>query len=160
MNIPSEVIERGTLTVYLDTPSGLETAVREHNKQMSECRRKMKRLRELELAFAVMNLLVTAVIAAACAETVFRVPLLSIALLAAFAAVYVIFAIAKGNYIIPTIAALPLLILDWRFAFVLAADAIVTAIREFMLRPLKAERGYPLFPDVRIIYEKVNAPKE
>lgn len=150
-----EARKSGVLTVYTDTDPELERAAKEYNQTMSECRFKMKRVRELEFAYFVLNPVVTVGLlmlgentASALSDPV------PMAALIAFAAVFLYFSVAKKKPVVPTAVSVLLLLIDIRFAILTAADIVITVWHTALLKPLKLTDGYPVFSDIAIKYER------
>lgn len=150
-----EARESGILTVYTDTDPQLERAVKEYNQTMSECRFKMKRVRELETAFFVLNPIVTAgLLFLGSSPSRYMGSPASIVVLIAFAAVFLYFMIPKKKPLVPTAVSVLLIYFDVRFAILTAADVILTVWHNAVLKPLEQTDGYPVFADIGIKYER------
>ncbi|MDE7361636.1 MAG: hypothetical protein K2N38_06865 [Oscillospiraceae bacterium] len=148
---------RGTLTVYTDTDPELEREVKEYNKMMSDCRFKMKRVRELEFAYFILDIVVVVGLMIIDPYTTNYHQLseiVSAAVLIIFAAAFLYFTVIKKNLVIPTAVSVLLLLLDIRFAILTAADVILAVWHTMALSRLKKVDGYPTFSDITVKYER------
>ena len=161
MAIPQDVIDRGILTVYLDTPKELEEDVKVYNRIMDENKSKMRLLREIEDGFLILNpIVVVTVFATSLFNNTFLGRPVMTALLILSAAVYVIFGIYKRYLFTVAIANLPILPLNWMPVAVLIVANVVFLIWYYkMCEPLKRIRGYPDFRVISIVYKKGKEPK-
>ena len=162
MIITDEVIKSGSITVYDDTENRyeLEKEVEDYNNGLLNCRKQMKLIEDVKTGFLAMNPIVVMCIAVAEAEAFFAVMPLAIVVLAINAAAYVIFALFKNKFLVSAIASALLILADWKFVFLFAANIIIAVIHERLVRSLKAHAGYPAFADIRVVYERGNAPKQ
>ncbi|MCH5324325.1 MAG: hypothetical protein J1E39_03840 [Eubacterium sp.] len=158
MHIPEEAIKKGKITIYADTDYKTVRAAEEHNRHMSECRIKRKRMQELEYGYLIFNLVIVVGLPTVDGGKMFSDPLVSIVILLANAAAYFIFAVMKRNFLISTIFTALLMVLDLRFGILTAVDVVLFLIHKRFDKELRAEPGYPLFQDILIKYEKSNAP--
>lgn len=152
-----EARKSGVLTVYTDTDPALEREVKEYNKVMSDCRVKMKRVRELELAYFILNPLVVFGLLFINPYTSNTIQLGNIgpnAVFIIFAAVFVYFGAVKKNLVVPTAASVLLFSLHIGFAILTAADAVLVVWHVMLLPRLKRVGGYPLFLDISVRYER------
>lgn len=161
MEIPQEIIDKGILKVFLDTPKELEEAVKEYNKEVRKGKPKMKLLREIEEGFLILNplVVVTVFVTSLFNNTFLGRPVMT-ALLIINVAVYVFLGINKRYLFTVAIANVPILPLNWMPVTVLIAADVVFLIWYYRsLEPLKDARGYPDFRVIDIIYEKVKDPR-
>lgn len=152
----------GILTVYTDTDPQLEREVKEYNKMMSDCRKKMKRVRELEGAYFILNPVVILPVLFFDPFTSNTIQLGNLgptAVLIIFAAAFLYFTIPKKNLVIPTAVSVLLLFLDIKFAILTAADIILAVWHTRLLKRLKQIDGYPRFTDILIKYERFSEKK-
>ncbi|MDE6728808.1 MAG: hypothetical protein K2J80_12870 [Oscillospiraceae bacterium] len=159
MEIPQEIFDGKKLIVFLDTPSELEKAVKEYNKEMKRCKPKMKLVHMIEDAFLILNPLVVIAVYAINRRGFFTNPALAAGLLTLCAGVYVTLGIMKRYLWSVALVTVPLLLLDWRIAFLLAADIILLLWYNKLIEPLKLVRGYPDFIEIGITYEKSRKPQ-
>lgn len=153
----NEARTSGELTVYTDTDPELEREVTEYNKMMSGCRKKMKRVSELESGYFILNPVVVAGVLLADPYTTNNIQMGNLGpnlVLIIFAAVFIYFMIIKKNLVIPTAVSVLLLSLDIKFAILTAADVILAVWHAMLLSRLKKIEGYPRFLDIFIKYER------
>jgi hypothetical protein len=153
MNIPDEIIKKGSIVIYNDSDREIIKDIDEYNKHMGDCRIKMKRADEIKFGYTVLNPLISVVLAAQ-AVSASSHPILAIILLAVYFTIFVIFTLYKCNLVVSTIAVVFLLILDLRFAILLIADIILLVMHNYLENPLKSESSYPVFSDINIRYER------
>jgi hypothetical protein len=156
MNIPDEIIKKGSIIIYNDSDREIIKDIDEYNKYMGDCRIKMKRVDEIKFGYIALNPLVISAMIAAEAASVFSHPVLAIVLLAAYSIIFVIFTLFKDNLVVSTIATVLLLILDLRFAILLIADIVLLVIHDYIEKPLKSQLSYPIFSDINVRYERFN----
>lgn len=153
----NEARASGLLTVYTDTDPELEREVREYNKMMYGCRKKMKLIGRLEFGYFILNLVVVMGMLLVDPYTSNTIQLGNIgplAVLIPFAAAFFYFTIPKKNLIVPTAVSLLLPFLDVKFAILTAADVILAVWYTMALSRLKEIEGYPRFLDIMIKYVK------
>ena len=141
------------ITIYADTPESVSRSVEAYNREMTECRAESKRMKLLEEAFVITDPLLTGVFSAAEAEKVFEKPALGAEILLAYAAAFILLALVKKNYIAAAAFSALLLILDLRFAILLAAYSI----RD---KRLKKHDGYPAFIDIQMTFDRGTEPQK
>ena len=157
-----EAQKNGILTVYTDTVPELEREVKEYNELMSVCRKKMKRVSELEFGYVILNPVVIVPLLVLDSYTSNNIQLGNIgpmAVLIAFAATFLYFTIPKKNLVIPTAVSLLLPFLDIKFAILTAADSILAVWHTLLLKSLKQIDGYPAFSEIFIKYERFSEKK-
>lgn len=159
MEVPQEIIDDGKLIVFIDTPKELETAVREHNKQMEECAGKMKTVGKIETFFLIFNPIAVIADYAIHLRTFFTRPDLAAGLLILYFAVYTILGIGKRYLWAVTLTVVPLLMLDLRVAFIIAADVPLLLRYNKIIEPLRSVRCFPDFRKIHITYEKRRKPQ-
>lgn len=160
MEIPQEVINSGVFRVFLDTPKELENAVIDYNREIKECKPKMKLVHRIEDFFLIMNPLAVIAIYATQRETFFINPMLAAALLTLCAAVYAVLGIYKRYLWSIVLVDLPLLLLSPLYiGLLLAVDIGLLIWYNKVREPLKLKRGYPDFILIEIVYEKRGAPQ-
>jgi len=71
---------------------------------------------------------------------------------------YVVFTLFKDKLLICNAAAAILILLDLRFAILLAADIVLYAAYEQIKKPIKNQQSYPVFSDIHIRYERGKRP--
>ena len=161
MEIPQEIIYSGVLRVFLDTPRELEEAVKEYNKEMLECKPKMKLIHQIEDGFLIVNpIAAIGIFVASLSSNKFLGPALMIALMIISAAVFVTLGLYKHYLFTVALANAPLLLLNWLPAAILiVADVIFLVWYYKLLEPLKNRRGYPDFRVIDITYSKAKEPR-
>lgn len=161
MEIPQDVIYGGVLRVFLDTPRELEEAVKEYNKEMNECRPKMKLIRQIEDGFLIVNPIIAITIyVASLIDNTFLGPALMTVLLIISLAVYATLGLYKHYLFTVALANAPLILFNWLPAAILiAADVIFLVWYYKLLEPLKTKRGYPDFRAIDIVYSKSMDPR-
>ena len=159
MEIPQDIIHEGVCRVYNDTPKELEETVKEYNKEMRECKSKMKLAHEIEDGFLIANPLAVIAIYATQRETFFINPALAAGLLTLCAAVYAVLGVYKRYLWSIVLVDLPLLLLSPLIGILLAADIGLLVWYNKVREPLKDKRGYPDFIVIEISYEKRNMPQ-
>lgn len=150
-----EAQRSGVLTVYTDTDPELEREVKEYNELMSKCRKKMRRVNELEGAFFILNPLIVVGLMFFDPYTTNTIQAGNLGpnlVLIIFAAVFFYFTIAKKNLVIPTAVSVLLIFLHIGFAMLTAADVILAVWHAMLLSRLKKIEGYPVFSDIFIKY--------
>lgn len=153
----NEARTSGLLTVYTDTDPELEREVKEYNKKMSVCRKKMKVIGELEIWYLILNPVVVVGLLLIDPYTSNTIQLGNIgpsAVIIAFAAAFFYFTILKKNLVVPTAVSLLLPFLDVKFAILTAADIILAVWYTMALSRLKEIESYPRFLDIMIKYVK------
>lgn len=148
-----EAIRSGRVVVAPDTDISVVNEINEYNERMSECRAKKAFMDEIALGNDILNPLVVFCLSFVRCENVFANPYLGAGILAVYAALFVIFAIGKSNFIVSTAASTLLIFLDWTFAILLAADVILLLLDLHFRLSLKKERAYPHFRDIQIKFE-------
>lgn len=161
MSIPEKALKTGVLTLYSDTATlEIIREVYAHNEKMAECRMKMKQIEEIEMGFAVMNGLVTACLTLADRKVLLtKNPTLVLICFIVFAALYVYFVLAKKDLLKGTLSVIVLLYINYKFLIIIAADFVLYFMRRNIVSKLQEIKGYPIFPDIRIIHERGKAPK-
>lgn len=160
MNEFEQAKKIGRITIYSDTPQSVEKAVSDYNERMGWCRVKRHHFQELNFALLVINPVVVISISAAMADSVFSKPLFGLVMLIAFAVTYLVFGVVKNNHIVVTFFAALLILLDWRFAILLAADVVLDILYYRLKSELVSQPGYPGFMDILVFYERSPKPKE
>ena len=152
-----EARENGELIVYTDTDPELEREVKEYNELMYECRKKMRRVNELEGAFFILNPLIVIglmFIDPYTTNTIQGGNLGPNLVLIIFAAAFIYFAVIKKNLVVPTAVSVLLISLHIGFAMLTAADVILAVWYTKALSRLKKVEGYPHFTDITIKYSR------
>ena len=160
MSVPEEIIKKGIVTIYNDTPPALVRDIDAYNKRAVELRVGMKHVRELRFGYKIFSALTVFSLCFAKPETVFERPVLAVCFLCIYAVLFVLFACVKNEFFLSTAAAALLLPLDLTFAILLAADAVLYVLHERIHWPLKQEPGYPEFFPIHTHYEDTNTPTE
>ena len=161
MEIPQDVIYGGILRVYVDTPNELVVAVKEYNKEMEECKPKMKLIHQIEDGFLILNPVIAITIyVASLIDNTFLGPVLMTILLIISLAVYATLGLYKHYLFTVALANAPLLLFNWLPAAILiAADVGFLVWYYKVLEPLKKRRGYPDFRVIDITYSKAKEPR-
>ena len=160
MEIPQDILHERVCRIYADTPKELEEAVKEYNKEINECKPKIKLVREIEDGFLILNPLVIIGVYATQRAEFFINPALAAALLTLCAAVYFVLGILKRYLWAVVLVDVPLLLLSPLYiGILLAVDIGLLAWYNKVHNPLKDKRGYPDFIVIEIVYEKGRMPQ-
>lgn len=159
MEVPQEIIDDGKLIVFIDTPKELEKAVEEHNKLMKECAEKMKTVHKIEDFVIIFTPLAVIADYAINLRTFFANPALAAGLLLLFFGVGAVLGVKMKYLWAVMLSTVPLLMLDWRIAFVIAVDTPFLLWYNKIIEPLKSVRCFPDFHVVHIAYEKRRKPQ-
>ena len=140
----------GFTTIYTDTAESVERQIEAYNRQMTECRFKKKRLRQIEEGYFILNIVLVGVITAVQLDVLIEHPLFFAAAAAIWAICFVLLGFVNAKPAVTTAAVIPLAVLDPRFFILFAADVILAAVQYRLGKNLKLRQGYPAFTDILI----------
>ena len=160
MELPAEVIKKGRITVYNDTPFEIVKAAEEYNKHLYECRKKSKFVEEIEFGYLVMNLLLGLTVSALVAQTALETPFVTIPIMLLNAFSYIFFAFIKRNLMLSTICAALFIVVNLLYIPLVVADFVLFFMHRHIIEELKKEPAYPSFAELQVHYERGNKPAE
>jgi hypothetical protein len=153
MNIPDEIIKKGSVIIYNDSDTSIIKEIDEYKKHMLDCRIKMKLVVETKFAFTILNPLIIFGIIASESASVFSNSALAIILLIIYTTIFIIFSFVRNSLMVITVVTDLLSILDLRFIILLIADIVLLVIHERTDKPLRNELSYPTFSDIKVRFQ-------
>ena len=153
MNIPDEIIKKGSVIIYNDSDTSIIKEIDEYKKHMLDCRIKMKLAVETKFAFTILNPLIIFGIIASESASVFSNSALAIILLIIYTTIFIIFSFVRNSLMVITVVTDLLSILDLRFIILLIADIVLLVIHERTDKPLRNELSYPTFSDIKVRFQ-------
>ena len=160
MNIPDEVIKKGSITIYDDSDTKIIKEIDEYNKCMLDCRIKMNHMDETKFGYNVLNPLIIFVLCLGGLIKGFSHPVLAIVLLVVYPIIFINFALIKKDFVVSTIATALFLILDWKFLILLIADIVLLWMYSNMNNQIKNQPTYPVFNDIQVRYKRGRRPND
>ena len=156
MSIPMEVIQNGSITIYDDTADRRELIndIEEYNEEMRKCQKKMEWLDEIKYIYLAVNFFIVGRAFLHNAFAFFLNSTVGIIIILINIAVYIIFALIKGKFILSTASSALYIFISRKMAFLFLVNLIILVIHEFLERPLKAHIGYPNFAFILVKYEQ------
>lgn len=152
MGVPEEIIKVGSITIYSDSDTKIVGEIKSHNDYMWECRTKMKYIKEIKYAYFFLNPLMIFILIFTQLNNILHSPVLAIIILVIYSVIYVKFVLFENDLLISTIAISMFLFIDFRFAILLLADAILCYMYFRLEKPLKSQRSFPSFNDIQVKY--------
>lgn len=149
-----EIIDSGIIRLSRTDFDGFKE-INSYNEHVSDCRYKLKRLKEAKYGFQILNPLLLLTMCFALNVSVFENAKLALIILTIQIISYGV-TLVKNNYVIHTICSALLIFLDIRFAILFVGNLIIGGIIFFMEKPLKTEPGYPEFSQIYIIYDEAD----
>ncbi|NLK69998.1 MAG: hypothetical protein GX286_00970 [Clostridiales bacterium] len=153
MNIPDEIIKKGSVIIYNDSDTSIIKEIDEYKKHMLDCRIKMKLVVETKFAFTILNPLIIFGIIASESASVFSNSALAIILLIIYTTIFIIFSFVRNSLMVITVVTDLLSILDLRFIILLIADIVLLVVHERTDKPLRNELSYPTFSDIKVRFQ-------
>ena len=156
MEIPQEVLDSRVLIVKPDTELELIISVEHYNSRMELRRRQMRSLIRLERAIILLNvtLLITVGVIGIGTGGVFilkpRIEWIEYTVLGLFIAAFFWFGVIKRNFVVLTLFALLLILMDARCGIIAGVDAVLGAVHWVKYRDIKGTQDYPFFRSIRI----------
>lgn len=160
MELPEDVLKKGRITVYKDTPFELVKAAEEYNRYLEECRRKSRFVEEIEFGYLVMNLILVLCLTALFADSVVENPLVSVPIILLNIFAYIYFSVIRRNFLFSTICTALFVIINLLFFILLTADLIFCFMHRHITEELKKEPAYPAFAELQIHYDRRSTPTE
>lgn len=158
MELPEEILKKGRITIYNDTPFEVVQAANEYNEHLQKCRKKAKFVEEIEFGYLVMNLILGLCLGALFAETALEMPFVSIPIMLLNVFAYIFFGVIKRNLLVCTVCTTLFVFVSILYFILVTADFVLFFMHRHITEELKKEPGYPVFAEFQVHYARGAAP--
>lgn len=160
MELPEDVLEKGRITIYRDTPFELVKAAEEYNEHLKKCRKKSGLIVKIEVYYIVLNGVLGLLLTALSIAVLYELPVIYIPIILLNLFSYVFFTVLKRNFLFSIICTVLLVVVNLLFLILVAMDFLLFFMHRHIRSELKKEPAYPAFAELQVHYDRSAAPTE